>query len=276
MVLSIFLVLPLAFLAISSLALLLWGVQRWHFDHSVGGPGPRLLPWPLHIALPGRKLFGAHHCWTQFLSQDPGHILYRPRLALQEEGRLGQELLPRHVDQAPRSAVALDFPGDHGVIDALSQPKGGCHKGLSSHFKVLGWGRGAYDLFKLLMIAVFRDTSDHQELVTVHLKGLAPMLQQCNVLAPKQHLAQLSKSAGAHLSCLGDQKIIHDAMLKGEGRGLRGPSLSTLVRDALGPAHRAAGVQPSIIFLRGGAWEFLRDLNSVKQGVGVCQRSGAS
>lgn len=61
-------------------------------------------------------------------------------------------------------------------------------------------------------------------------------------------------------------------MLKGEGRGLRGPSLSIWVKDALGPA--AAGVQPSVIFLRGGAWEFLRDLNSVKQGVGLCQRSG--
>ena len=116
----IFLVLPVAFLAISSLALLLWGVQRWHFDHSVGGPGPRLLPWPLHIALPGRKLSGAHHCWTQFPSQDPGHILHRSRLALHEEGWLGQELLPGHVDHAPRSAVAHDFPGDHGVIDALS------------------------------------------------------------------------------------------------------------------------------------------------------------
>lgn len=55
----VFLVLPLAFLATSSLALLLWGVQRWHFDHPVGGPSPRLLPWPLHIALPGRKLSGA-------------------------------------------------------------------------------------------------------------------------------------------------------------------------------------------------------------------------
>lgn len=63
-------------------------------------------------------------------------------------------------------------------------------------------------------------------------------------------------------------------MLKGEGRGLRGPSLSILVKDALGPARRAAGVQASVIFLRGGAWEFLRGLNSVKQGVGLCQRSG--
>lgn len=43
------------------------------------------------------------------------------------------------------------------------------------------------------MIAVFRDTPDHQGLVTVHLKGLASMLQQCNVLATKQHLAQLSE-----------------------------------------------------------------------------------
>lgn len=94
-------------------------------DHPVRGPSPPLLLWPLHNALPGRKLFGAHHCWTQLLSQDPGHILHRPALALQEEGRFGQELLLGHVDHAPRSAVALDFPGDHGVIDALSQPKGG-------------------------------------------------------------------------------------------------------------------------------------------------------
>ena len=177
---------------------------------SLGSPEVALRPpsrWPQPLAsslapthsTSWQEALWGHHCWTQFLSQDPGHILHCPTLALQEEGQLGQELLPGHGDHAPSFALAIDFPGDHGVIDALSQPKGGCpralffHKGLPSHFKVLGWGQGAYDLFKLLMIAVFGDTPDHQGLVTVHLKALASMLQQCNVLAPKQHLAQPSE-----------------------------------------------------------------------------------
>lgn len=64
-----------------------------------------------------------------------------------------------------------------------------------------------------------------------------------------------------------------DAMLSRRERASEGPVCPFWSKTPLGPTRRAAGVQASVIF-RGGAWEFLRDLNSVKQGVGLCHGLG--